>query len=85
MARNFGNSSRRQFSRNVGGDRRTQLYKWSPWPHEPKQVNKSNRPYFCSPISNPAGEDWIVTYVYELIVVRGIAHRYGYVECDYVE
>lgn len=63
------------------------LYKWSPDNTNLKSdiANFGARVPFCDakPFSN--GEDFIVTYVYEKIVINGVEHRYAYVACDYVE
>lgn len=65
-----------------------QLYKWSPLCN---QVNKTgadgglnSKPYFCSAISGSLGEDWITTYVYDIVVTNGVVKHLAYVECDYV-
>jgi hypothetical protein len=63
------------------------LYKWSPIQDDKKAkkiqgiVNN-----FCTAAPRSQGEDWIVTYVYELTVdTKNIQHRIAYVECDYVK
>lgn len=61
------------------------LYKWSPQTDD-KKAKKivSNNTYYCNANPYTKGEDWIVTYVYELTSSDGIQHRYAYVACDYV-
>lgn len=62
------------------------LYKWSPIPTE-KKINErnGNSKFFCNATPNSQGEDWVTTYVYELIIIKGIKRKEAYVECDYVE
>lgn len=63
------------------------LYKWSPDDDIKKNPNKSDsgkRPYFCKAKPRSQGEDWITTYVYEIVNTKGIIKRIAYVECDYV-
>lgn len=63
-----------------------QLYKWSPIPADTKRSqNNGNKPFYCNATTGSQGEDWIVGYVYDLVVVNGQQHRYAYVECDYVK
>lgn len=63
-----------------------QLYKWSPIPTN-KQVNKpTQKPFFCSAKPNSQGQDWITTYVYDVVInSNNQQERSAYVACDYVE
>ena len=81
------NSNRRtnRFVRHVGGERTSKLYKWAPQVDAQKNINTTNRKHFCTATGGVQGEDWIVTYVYEVINDNGIARRIAYVECGYVE
>ncbi len=62
------------------------LYKWSPDDDIKKNPNKIDgiRPYFCNAQPRSQGEDWITTYVYEIVNTNGKIKRIAYVECDYV-
>jgi len=65
------------------------LYKWKPSEFE-KNINPlvgsvNNKPFFCNALPNSQGEDWVVTYTYEINVTpEAIQQRLAYVECDYV-
>jgi hypothetical protein len=64
------------------------LYKWSPPCNQ--TLNKSinvpkGKPYFCTATIGSQGEDWITTYVYDLIYVNNKHEHLAYVECDYVQ
>lgn len=66
------------------------IYSWCPDTSLSKQTssstNGSNQPnFFCTAIPYSQGQDWIVTYVYNLIVVNNQQERSAYVECDYVK
>lgn len=62
------------------------LYKWSPETSIVKKPREEKlRAQFCDAIKFSQGEDWNVTYVYDLVYNNGAYHRYAYVECDYVE
>ena len=64
------------------------LYKWTPQTTDKKSVkNKQVRRngVFCDAKPYTNGEDWVTTYVYELINDNGVQRRYAYVECNYVE
>jgi len=69
------------------------LYKWSPDnsknppPKQAQQRQNSNaKPFYCDALASSQGQDWIVTYVYDISVsVTGQVSRLAYVECDYVE
>ncbi len=65
-----------------------QLYKWSPLPNNfsnKKDAGKTSKPFFCNATAGSQGEDWITTYVYDLVVVNSQQKHLAYVECDYVE
>ena len=71
-----------------------QLYKWSPIPFN-KKINKTltqvkskgpaPTPISCTALPGSQGEDFTETYVYDLVIIGGVEHRYAYVECDYVQ
>ena len=66
----------------------SRLYKWSPQSTDKKNNNRgpNNTKFYCSAIAGSQGEDWVTTYVYDLVVdIKGIQHKYAYVECDYVK
>jgi len=62
-----------------------QLYKWSP-PCDDKKIKKQqqNVKFYCDALPRTQGEDWVVSYVYELTSSDGVQHRFAYVACDYV-
>jgi hypothetical protein len=69
----------------------TPLYKWRPSEFEKKinplvGSNKQNkRPFFCNALPNSQGEDWVVTYTYDINVTpEAVQQHLAYVECDYV-
>lgn len=64
-----------------------QLYKWSPDTSKaPAQKIIDVKPYYCNAKSGSQGQDWVITYVYDLSVTNnGQQERLAYVECDYVE
>ena len=70
----------------------TRLYKWCPSDFEKKinplvgSANKhNNKPFFCNALPNSQGEDWIVTYTYDINVTpEAVQQHLAYVECDYV-
>lgn len=72
----------RQTLARKGGDKG--LYKWTPFTDDKKVRKRGQTNFYCTATPNSNGEDWIVTYVYELTVENGVQHRYAYVECDYV-
>lgn len=63
------------------------LYKWSPIDDNKKATKvdarlKSN--YFCSTPLGTQGNDFIVTYTYNIVIVGAELTRTAYVQCDYV-
>lgn len=67
------------------------LYTWSPIPdifqkEQNKNVNLVPPPKtFCDAVPGSQGDDWITTYVYDVIVSPDGIHRSAYVSCDYVQ
>jgi hypothetical protein len=62
-----------------------QLYKWSPESSD-KKVVKTQRPFYCNATANSQGQDWITTYVYDIVVsANGEQQKSAYVACGYVE
>lgn len=62
------------------------LYKWSPDTSIQKNPNNNNigGGYFCSTPIGTQGEDNVVTYTYNVVVVLGLPVKTPYVQCDYV-
>lgn len=60
------------------------LYKWSPQPTD-KTKTGVGRPFYCTATPNSQGQDWIVNYVYDIVINNFQQERSGYVECGYVE
>lgn len=64
----------------------SELYTWAPETSTKKnslntQVTKS----FCTAIANSQGEDWVVTYIFDLgVAANGTLEHLAYVACDYV-
>lgn len=73
------------FVRKNGSQKGGRLYKWSPIPADKKNNKKTVRTYYCDATPHSQGQDWIVTYVYQIVVVDGIQQRIAYVACNYVE
>lgn len=63
------------------------LYKWSPQQDDKKAKRRKQAGNVgCTAKPRSQGEDWIVTYVYELTLdSQNQVHRVAYVECDYVK
>lgn len=82
---------RKCYTRNTNvGKNVTQLYTWCVDDSIDKEsalnLAKGNGPIaFCNAKKGSQGIDNITGYVYELIVVNGIAQHLAYVECDYVQ
>jgi hypothetical protein len=72
---------------NKVGQKSGQLYTWCPIDDGKRaaKASGSNKKYYCTALPRSQGEDWIVTYVYTIIVVDGIQQKIAYVECDYVK
>lgn len=67
------------------------LYIWSPIPNDFSRrdanalKNKNKQPYYCEALPGTQGQDWITTYVYELVNTNYTQKHIAYVECDYVQ
>lgn len=64
------------------------LYKWSPETSDKKARKDSGAAasrYFCTTPMGSQGNDFIVTYTYNVVVVAGQEQRHAYVQCDYVK
>jgi len=61
------------------------LYKWSPNPNNLSKKQSTGRPFYCDAVANSQGQDWVVTYVYNLEVVNHQQAHFAYVECGYIE
>lgn len=74
------------FVRKNGSQKGGKLYKWAPVPTD-KKVNRAGgrATFFCDATPRSQGEDWKVTYVYNIVVVDGVQKRIAYVACDYVQ
>ena len=81
----MGLGKKKVFTRKNGSQKGGKLYKWSPIPTDKRVQNANGRKFFCDATPRSQGEDWIVTYVYNIVVVDGIAKRIAYVACDYVQ
>lgn len=63
------------------------LYKWSPDTSLKKNPNNNNTGggNSCSAPIGTQGDDNLVTYTYNVVVVLGQPIKTAYVQCDYVE
>ncbi len=61
------------------------LYKWSPNPTDLTKKPSQGRPFYCDASAGSQGQDWVVTYMYNLEVVNFEQAHFAYVECDYIE
>ena len=61
------------------------LYKWSPNPIDLTKKPSQGRPFYCDASAGSQGQDWVVTYMYNLEVVNFEQAHFAYVECDYIE
>ena len=64
------------------------MYGWCPDKEEFKKeqgCNQRDVKRFCNAKPFTLGEDWIVTYVYNIDISGGVGKRIAYVACDYVE
>ena len=59
-------------------------FTWCPETGINKSLPNSRRNKFCTATPYSQGEDWRVTYVYDISVVNGVQKRLAYVACDYV-
>lgn len=62
----------------------SELYTWSPISSTTKISGRPSTGVGCSATAGSQGEDWNVTYVYDIVVVKGKQQRIAYVACDYV-
>ena len=61
------------------------LYKWSPDNSNRKAKKGKQQPsYFCSTPIGTQGNDFKVTYTYNVVIVGAEVERHAYVQCDYV-
>ena len=64
------------------------LYKWSPQDADKKSKKSSaggpGSNYFCSTPWGSQGNDFKVTYTYNVVIIVGQVERHAYVQCDYV-
>jgi hypothetical protein len=60
---------------------------WSPTPNDFSKKPSGNiqKPFYCDAVGGSQGQDWVSTYVYELLVVNNETKRLAYVECDYIQ
>lgn len=73
------------FTRKNGTQKGGRLYKWSPIQEDKKKKpTTTSGNFYCNATPFSQGEDWITTFVYEIVVVDGVAKRIAYVACDYV-
>lgn len=72
------------FTRRNGNQKGGELYRWSPIPTDKIAKGGNNNAFFCTATPRSQGEDWKVTYVYQVVLDNGVEHRIAYVECDYV-
>lgn len=65
------------------------VYGWSPekpdYAKEQKTCVFEGVKKFCNAVPFSQGQDWFVTYVYNIEVSGEIPKRIAYVACDYVE
>ena len=83
----LGKNGQKVFVRKSGADG-VGLYKWSPGSSDKKAIKNSAigvSNYFCSAPLGSQGNDFIVTYTYDVVIVGGQVERHAYVQCDYVE
>jgi len=63
------------------------LYKWSPDDTTKKARKKDGNfktKYYCSTPIGSQGNDLVVTYTYNVVIVGGQVTKAAYVQCDYV-
>ena len=63
------------------------MYMWSPLPNDLTKKPSGNiqKPFYCDAVGGSQGQDWVSTYVYELLVINNETKRLAYVACDYVQ
>lgn len=61
-------------------------YTWCPDTSINKNANigRNGKNNFCTATPYSQGQDWRVSYVYDIDVVDGVQRRLAYVACDYV-
>jgi len=65
-----------------------ELYKWSPDTSDKKSKKDSNinlDNYFCTTPIGTQGNDFITTYVYNIVILGPKTEKHAYVQCDYVK
>jgi len=76
---------RRRFTDKTYGP---ELYIWSPSDFVTKRKENigGNVPpkFYCTATYGSQGQDWITTYVYDVVFVGMQKEQLAYVECDYV-
>ena len=79
------------FTRKNGNQKGGGLYRWSPAVDDKKTSSIKGGPSTlgsqtgCSCPAYSQGQDWVVGYVYKVVVVDGIQQRLCYVACGYVQ
>jgi hypothetical protein len=77
---------RKVFVRKNGFQKGGELYKWTPFDDITKKKKKiKGRGYFCTTPLGSQGNDFVVTYTYNSVIVGGVEQRWAYVQCNYVE
>jgi hypothetical protein len=63
------------------------VYSWQPDTSINKNTRNSGRINLegCTAIPYSQGEDYVTTYMYQIEIVNGLARRFAYVACDYVQ
>ncbi len=65
------------------------LYTWTPPCFEKKKKISSNTRQNggngCTAIAGTQGQDWVTTYVYDILIIDYQQQRLAYMACDYVE
>jgi hypothetical protein len=77
---------RKTFIRKTGTGNNTQIYRWTPFEFN-KKLNKPDDTtgFFCVTNFGTQGNDFIVTYSYNIVFINGKETRTAYVQCDYWE
>ena len=79
------NGNKKIFTRKPGVGN---IYRWSPDPDIVKRKLKPKKGkalLFCTATPFNTGQDFIVKYVFDLIIVDSKATKESYVECGYVD
>jgi len=78
--------NRRIFVRKTGGQRTSNLYKWTPFGRSTnKDKVDQEEIFFCKTPLGSQGNDYISSYSYTVVVIKGRPVRKAYVQCDYVK